>query len=109
MNDPEPFKVKLSEAEVYQQILEGRPRSCGMRSGRQALAPGIACGRHSTGAHEEVLVILRGDGAVRMTGKDEFAVHAGEVLYVPPHTEHNVTAGEGGLRYVYVVAPVVDG
>ena len=106
MAETKPFKVTLSEADEYQPILTGRPQSCGMRSGRQALGPHVACGEHSTKAHEEVLVILAGHGIVRMTVAGDYPVRAGEVLYVPPHTEHNVVAGEEGLRYVYVVAPI---
>jgi len=108
MAETKPFKVTLSEADEYQTILAGRPQSFGMRSGRQALGAGVECGVHSTKAHEEVLVILKGHGLVQMTGVGDYPVRAGEVLYVPPETEHNVVAGEEGLRYVYVVAPITE-
>lgn len=102
---PKPFKVELSKGSEYQPILEGPPGSCGMRSGHVTLAHGEECGVHNTDGHEEILVILEGAGAAHMKDKGEFAVRAGEVLYVPPHTEHNVIGGESGLKYVYVVAP----
>ena len=95
----------LSKDGEYQPILTGVPGSCGMRSGQVTLAPGEECGVHNTHRHEEVLVILEGAGTAHMEDKGEFGVRAGEVLYVPPDTEHNVVGGESGLRYVYVVAP----
>ena len=102
------FKMTLSEDWEYRPILTGPPTSRGMRSGRVALAAGEECGTHNTNAHEEILVILEGSGAAHMTDKGEFAVRAGDVLYVPPQTEHNVIGAEDGLKYVYVVAPIVD-
>lgn len=109
MTEPKPFRTRLSESDDYQPILIGAPHSHGMRSGRVALKPGETCGVHTTGRHEEVLVILDGSGTARMTGKGEFTVRGGEVLYVPPDTEHNVIGGTDGLKYVYVVAPVGSG
>jgi len=103
---PKPFKVELSKGGEYQPILNGVPESRGMRSGRVALGPGEECGLHNTDRHEEILVILEGAGTAHMTDRGEFAVRAGEVLYVPPDTEHNVIGGEDGLKYVYVVAPI---
>jgi len=102
---PRPFRLALSGEGDYQPILAGAPQSHGMRSGHVILAPGGECGAHSTHKHEEVLVILDGAGTAHMKDKGEFDVRAGEVLYVPPDTEHNVIGGERGLRYVYVVAP----
>ena len=106
--EPDAFKLTLSGRWEYQPILTGRPTSHGMRSGRVALARGEESGRHSTRSHEEVLIILEGSGSAHLAGRDEFHVRAGDVLYVPPHTEHNVVGGADGLKYVYVVAPVED-
>jgi len=58
--------IDLSPDDVYQPLLSGSPETCGMRSGRQALAPGSECGEHSTKAHEEVLVVLEGQGLARL-------------------------------------------
>jgi len=104
---PTPLKLTLSgkRGEGYQPILTGAPQSHGMRSGHVTLAPGEECGVHNTHKHEEILVILEGAGIAHMKDEGKFDVRAGEVLYVPPDTEHNVVGGEGGLRYVYVVAP----
>jgi mannose-6-phosphate isomerase-like protein (cupin superfamily) len=103
-----PFTVDLIDAPEYQQLLEGAPQTCGMRSGRVYLQPGTECGRHSTRAHEEILVFLAGKGAAQ-TGpdKDVTPVGHGMVLYVPPHTEHNIiNDGSTPLVYIYCVAPV---
>jgi mannose-6-phosphate isomerase-like protein (cupin superfamily) len=107
--DKGPELFVLNAESTYQPLLEGRPLTRGMRAGRQALAPGSMCGEHSTGAHEETLVILSGRGVVRFAGGAEFEIAAGRVVYVPPETRHNVFAGaDSELRYVYVVAPVSD-
>jgi mannose-6-phosphate isomerase-like protein (cupin superfamily) len=70
------------------------------------LAPGEDCGRHSTEDYEELLVILEGRGEAELEGPGALPVEAGQVVYIPPQTSHNVhQRGEGELRYVYVVAP----
>lgn len=98
--------IRLSEADDYQPLLEGRPVTFGMRSGRVALGPGERCGEHTTGDHEETLVFLSGTGTAHVEGAEPLAVGAGMVAYIPPQTRHDIEAGPDGLRYVYVVAPV---
>jgi len=76
-----------------------------MRSGLVVLAPGKAVGRHSTGRHEEILVVLAGAGEMRITGEPTLPVVAGTAVYCPPGREHDVlNTGHAELRYVYVVA-----
>ena len=77
-----------------------------MRSGMVTLGPGSSCGRHSTEDYEELLIILEGRGEAEMEGYGALALEAGQVVYIPPRTQHNVhNRGDGPLRYVYVVAP----
>ena len=77
-----------------------------MRAGMVTLAPGEECGRHSTEAYEELLIILEGSGEAELEGHGALPVTAGQVAYIPPGTFHNVRQGGAGpLRYVYVVAP----
>ncbi len=105
-----PFTVDLIDAPEYQQLLEGAPQTRGMRSGRVYLKPGAECGRHSTRAHEEILVFLAGQG-IAQTGADNqsVAVGHGKVLYIPPHTDHNIiNDGSDPLVYIYCVAPVAE-
>jgi mannose-6-phosphate isomerase-like protein (cupin superfamily) len=87
------------------QVLSGPPESVTMRSGLVVLQPDQSVGKHSTGEHEELLVILEGQG--EMIFKDGFTLpaEAQHALYCPPETEHNVrNTGTGVLRYVYIVA-----
>ncbi len=101
-----PFKIVLSSSEEHHPLLTGPPQSCGMRSGRVTLKPGQSCGQHSTKAHEELLVFLRGRGQVVFERHPAIEVAGGEVVYIPPHTLHDVRSdGSDPLGYVYVVAP----
>ena len=86
-------------------LLGGPPQTAGMRSGVVVLDPGAAVGRHSTGPREEFIVVLEGRGEVVVEDEAPLAVAAGMGAYVPPERHHDVVnAGQGPLRYVYVVA-----
>jgi len=94
----------------YQELLGGKPQTCGMRSGRVYLQPGETCGQHSTDHHEEMLVFLSGQG-LALIGKEQnaYPVGEGKVSYIPPHTTHNIkNTGTKPLIYIYCVAPVTD-
>ena len=52
--------MNLNQGAEYQQLLDGKPQTDGMRSGRVFLEPGKSIGEHSTRAHEEILVFLAG-------------------------------------------------
>jgi len=100
--------IDLGENAENQKLLDGRPQTCGMRSGRVYLPPGRACGRHSTKDREELLVFLSGQGELRIGERDRFQVGRGRVAYIPQHTVHDVeNIGNEPLVYVYCVAPVV--
>ena len=76
-----------------------------MRSGRVVLAPGKSIGKHSTGANEEILVILQGQGEMRIAGGQTLLLTSSVVAYCPPNTAHDVfNTGTKILRYIYVVA-----
>ncbi len=102
--------IDLNSEPENQRLLAGRPGTYGMRSGRVYLAPGKACGQHSTKDREELLVFLSGSGQV-MIGQDEcFDVGQGKVCYIPPQMPHDVKCiGDEPLVYVYCVAPVAEG
>ncbi len=53
--------IELNQEPENQRLLAGEPGTCGMRSGRVYLAPGKACGQHSTKDREELLVFLSGN------------------------------------------------
>ena len=103
----QPKVLDLAEEDCYQALLTGEPETWGMRSGRQAILPGAQCGEHSTNAHEEVLVVLDGQGTAKLGDGTDLAIRGGQIVYIPPHTTHNIAnTGEDVLRYIYVVAPV---
>jgi mannose-6-phosphate isomerase-like protein (cupin superfamily) len=88
-------------------LLKGAPQTAGMRSGFVRLKPGEAVGWHTTGEHEEALVILHGQGEARIEGEAALPVASAMEVYIPPATRHNVAnTGHELLEYVYVVAPI---
>jgi mannose-6-phosphate isomerase-like protein (cupin superfamily) len=100
--------IDISDDAKYQNLLDGRPQTYGMRSGRVYLQPGETCGRHTTEQHEEMLIFLAGRG-IALIGEQQttFEVGQGKVSYIPPHTTHNIkNTGTGPLVYIYCVAPV---
>jgi mannose-6-phosphate isomerase-like protein (cupin superfamily) len=100
------FTVDLNNEPEYQRILEGKPQTLGMRSGRVHLEAGKACGQHSTKNHEELLVFLAGKGELLIGSGTRLAVGTGKVAYIPPETLHDVSnTGTGPLVYIYCVAP----
>jgi mannose-6-phosphate isomerase-like protein (cupin superfamily) len=103
---PRPKVVELdSRGRDYLQVLAGPPESVTMKSGLEVLAPGKSVGKHSTGQHEELLVVLEGQGEMSFKDGSKLDVKANHAIYCPPETEHNVTnTGGSVLRYVYVVA-----
>jgi oxalate decarboxylase/phosphoglucose isomerase-like protein (cupin superfamily) len=100
--------VDLDQDNNYQQILNGEPETCGMRSGRVFLRRGESCGKHNTNAQEEMLVFLSGFGQA-LVGEEEgrYQVCEGKVVYIPPYTAHDIkNTGTEPLVYIYCVAPV---
>jgi len=98
-------QLTLSPESVEQRILAGPPETAGMRSGRVVLAAGAHMHRHTTGGNEELLTMLQGRAKVRL-GEETVELSAGQVLYIPPETPHEVeNEGPEEARYVYCVAP----
>jgi len=86
-------------------VLSGPPESVNMKAGYVVLAPGKSVGKHTTGHHEEVLVVLEGGGEMLFRDGSKLPVKANSAVYCPPETEHDVTnTGQHTLRYVYVVS-----
>jgi mannose-6-phosphate isomerase-like protein (cupin superfamily) len=99
-------KFTLAPEGMMQPLLTGAPMTGGMRSGRVLLKPGESMHRHSTEGNEEFLLFLAGRARV-VLGAESVPMAAGEVLYIPPHTEHEVhNEGTEEVRYVFTVAPV---
>jgi quercetin dioxygenase-like cupin family protein len=92
-------------AKDYLQVLGGPPESVRMKAGYVVLAPGKSVGKHSTEHHEELLVVLQGEGQMTFHDGSTLPLKAESAVYCPPETEHNVTnTGHDTLRYVYVVS-----
>ncbi len=103
---PQPQTLPLKCPEGDCPLLQGAPQTAGMRSGFVRLKPGGSVGWHTTGQHEEALVVLRGRGEARLEGQPGRAIEAPMLVYIPPATRHNVVnTGDQPLEYVYVVAP----
>ena len=102
---PAPKVVRLdAQGKGHLAILTGPPETATMRSGLVVLAPGKSVGTHSTGANEELLVVLEGVGEFRLEGQN-LPLVAGTALYCPPGRTHDVcNTGPATLRYVYVTA-----
>jgi quercetin dioxygenase-like cupin family protein len=86
-------------------ILVGPPETVTMKSGYVVLDPGHSVGKHSTEHHEEILIVLEGQGEMQFHDGSKLELKARTALYCPPDTEHDVrNTGTGTFRYVYVVA-----
>ena len=97
---------ELNDKKEYQRLIPGAPDSHGMKSGRVYLEAGAECGLHSTHDKEEQLVFMSGKGTA-FIGDEKYEIGAGKVMYIPPHTEHNmVYTGDEPLVYVFCVTPV---
>jgi len=107
---PQPYKPLSFQLECAASdcpLLYGAPQTTGMRSGFVRLKPGESVGAHTTGDHEEALVILQGRGTAEVEGHAPLTLSSRMLAYIPPRTRHNVTnTGPDLLEYVYVVAPV---
>ena len=101
-----PLAMPLECAVADCPLLTGAPQTAGMRGGFVRLKPWEAVGWHTTGDHEEALVILHGSGEAQIEGRKPMAIAARMMVYIPPATRHNVqNTGRELLEYVYVVAP----
>jgi mannose-6-phosphate isomerase-like protein (cupin superfamily) len=106
MEKTKPLVIKLESSDKYLRLLAGKPQTAGMRAGLVILKPGEEIGEHSTESKEESLVILSGNAKIQCVGHPDFSAAAGSLVYIPPHTRHNVrNVGKGQLKYVYIVSP----
>lgn len=103
---PRPLALPLVCVQGDCTLLNGAPQTAGMRSGFVRLKPGQSVGWHTTGQHEEAIVILHGQGEALLEGQPQRPFQAPGLVYIPPATRHNMAnTGRELLEYVYVVAP----
>lgn len=94
----------------YQELLGGPLASVRLKSGLVVLAPGNSVGKHSTGDHEEMVVVLSGRGQMVLGDGSKIDISPDVAAYSPPGTEHDViNTGNQVLRYVYVVSAAHSG
>ena len=106
---PGPRRLVWQGEGPYAPLLEGPPGTRGMRSGRVSLKAGEEVGEHSTGAHEEIVIVVKGRGRALARGREPIDIQAGQAVYVPPHTVHNMQNADAPLfEYLFVVAPVPE-
>lgn len=83
------------------------PQSQRFKSQVVELPPGKNVGLHSTHHREELVVILEGEGELRLPESEPnmLPLSSGKATYVPPETPHDIyNTGEAPLRYIYIVA-----
>ncbi|MBU0508941.1 cupin domain-containing protein [bacterium] len=110
LNSLQPFVFTPPENPPHYVRILAADQTVAMKSGMVTLSPGQSVGEHSTERHEEQLVILEGSGVVVADGMGEQEVSAGQFVYIPPETRHNVIAASDSLlRYVFIVCRVPTG
>jgi len=104
MSEPQPKVVALEGNAKFQRLLAGAPETAGMKSGCVILKPGESVGEHNTEAKEEAIIVLEGVAEVYTDKKAVFRVEKNHLIYIPPHTIHDIKNVSGqNLKYVYVV------
>jgi mannose-6-phosphate isomerase-like protein (cupin superfamily) len=104
---PRPFVLSFEDDNVKHHEVLNSLQSINLHSGLVTLQPWEDVGLHTTGEHEELLVILDGVGEVQLGGYERQKIQKGCFSYIPPATQHNVfNTGTLPLRYVYVVSRV---
>lgn len=80
----------------------------GFGTGRKVLAPGELVDAHSTGGSREIVYCLEGEITVRRGDDPPFVLHAGEMTFLPPATEHemsNRSPAPASYLFVFSKAP----
>lgn len=104
-NRPTVKIVKLKFDSRYQRLFNKDSCTLGIRAGHVLLKAGDDIGSHTTGALEEILIILKGKGELSAGKDSRLKIEEGSVLYIPPDTEHNVkNTGKTLLEYVFVTS-----
>jgi mannose-6-phosphate isomerase-like protein (cupin superfamily) len=97
---------KLADADgtpLVRVLAKGEDVAAGvLRAGRRG------AGLHRQPAHEEVLIVLDGEGDFRV-GDEICHVRRGDFVFVPRDTMHGtVAAGSAPLSFLSIIAPRVD-
>jgi mannose-6-phosphate isomerase-like protein (cupin superfamily) len=67
------------------------------------VSPGKSGDDHSTEIYEEMIVVLEGQGQVRIANQKNLDIKYGNIALIPPNTEHQVfNTGTGNFKYIYI-------
>ncbi len=99
-----PKSIKLDAKEKYTRLFSTKNgNALSLRSGHVLLKENGSIGEHNTGDSEEILIVLEGNGVLRIKGRGDIKMERNTALYVPPNTIHDVkNTGREILKYVYV-------
>ncbi len=107
MNNPLAKIVALSGKQKYKRLLLPESDSFLLKSGYVILGPGKSVGEHSTEEKEEAVIVFKGTAQVFLLGKPWQRVKANSLVYIPPHTIHDIkNSGKGMLKYVFLTTKV---
>lgn len=103
-----PQSITLDANQRYTRLFSTKDgNALSFRSGHVSLKENESIGEHSTGESEEILIVLEGNGVLRIKGFGDMKMERNTALYVPPHAIHDVkNRGEGILKYVFVTCPI---
>ena len=74
-------------------------------SGVQEVAPGCFVREHAHDAHEELILVMEGEGIAELEG-EQHPMCSGTTLYLSSTEKHKFTnTGEGPLRFFWVLMP----
>ena len=109
MSDSREIKlVKLTSKSRYQRLLNRDSETYGIKAGHVILKPGENIGRHTTGEYEEVIVVLKGSGELKLDGRDVSKIGSNTILYIPPQTFHDVrNIGIRKLEYIFITSKAI--
>ncbi|MFQ6130525.1 MAG: cupin domain-containing protein [Armatimonadota bacterium] len=104
--------VKMTEGEPFDMGAGDTRRVIGTHTGAKHLTfnyakfpPGVAFKQHIHAHSEDLIVVLEGDGVIRLDD-DEFPIEAGDVIHVSEGEYHGTVAGPQGMTCVSVQAPI---
>jgi mannose-6-phosphate isomerase-like protein (cupin superfamily) len=87
----------------YQEIFDGEKDSVVFYSGVVTVLPKTSGHLHSTEIYEEMIVVLEGEGQVRVTKQKNLDLKFGNIVFIPPNTEHQVfNTGTKNFKYIYI-------
>jgi mannose-6-phosphate isomerase-like protein (cupin superfamily) len=91
------------DSTTYQEVLDGEKDSTIFYSGVVTILPGDSGHVHSTEIYEEMIVVLEGEGQVRITKQNNLDLKFGNIAFIPPNTEHQVfNTGTKNFKYIYI-------